>query len=83
MTLFFDSLTGSRYRLPVLFMGASEDAAVVGAVDGLRMVQLATEELKRMGYDLSYIHYTSVGHWYARLGYETVVRWNRDGVMGN
>ena len=50
---------------------------------GLKMVQLATEELKRMGYDLSYIHYTSVGHWYARLGYRTVVRWNRDGVMGN
>ena len=56
---------------------------MVGAVGGLRMVQLATEELKRMGYDLSCIHYTAVGHWYAWLGYQTVVRWNRDGVMGN
>lgn len=48
---------------------------------GLRMVQLATQELKDMGYDLGYIHYTAVGHWYARLGYETVVKWNRQGIV--
>ncbi|MBE5810137.1 MAG: GNAT family N-acetyltransferase [Clostridiales bacterium] len=48
---------------------------------GLRMVQLATAILKDEGYDLSWIHYTHVGHWYARLGYKTVVRWNCKGVV--
>ena len=48
---------------------------------GLRMVQLATQVLKEDGYDLSWIHYTSVGHWYAPLGYRTVVRWNCHGLV--
>lgn len=48
---------------------------------GLRMVQLATAILKQEGYDLSWIHYTAVGHWYARLGYETVVKWNCKGIV--
>ena len=48
---------------------------------GLRMVQLATEELQKAGYDLSWIHYTHVGHWYARLGYKTVVKWNSQGIV--
>lgn len=46
---------------------------------GLRMIQLATAQLKADGYDLSWIHYTGVGHWYARLGYQTVLRWNANG----
>lgn len=48
---------------------------------GLRMVQLATTILKDEGYDLSWIHYTHVGHWYARLGYKTVVSWNSQGIV--
>lgn len=48
---------------------------------GLRMVQLATGILQEEGYDLSWIHYTAVGHWYARLGYQTVVRWNSNGIV--
>lgn len=48
---------------------------------GLRMVQKATAILKAEGYDLSWIHYTHVGHWYARLGYKTVVRWNGKGIV--
>ena len=48
---------------------------------GLKMVQQATAMLKQEGFDLSYIHYTHVGHWYARLGYRTVVRWNSRGIM--
>lgn len=48
---------------------------------GLKMIQLATQQLKADGYDLGYIHYTSVGHWYARLGYKTVVRWNCSGIV--
>ena len=49
---------------------------------GLKMVQKATEILKERGYDLSYIHYTGVGHWYAKLGYETIVKWNSEGIVG-
>ncbi|MBR5287164.1 MAG: GNAT family N-acetyltransferase [Clostridia bacterium] len=49
---------------------------------GLRMVQLATQILKERGYDISYIHYTGVGPWYAKLGYETLLKWNRDGIVG-
>ena len=48
---------------------------------GLRMVQLATQQLKEAGYELSWIHYTSVGHWYARLGYKTVIRWHSLGIL--
>lgn len=48
---------------------------------GLKMVQKATAILKEAGFDLSYIHYTHVGHWYARLGYRTVVRWNCGGLV--
>ena len=48
---------------------------------GLRMIQNATEILQKQGYDLSWIHYTGVGHWYARLGYKTVIRWNSDGMI--
>ena len=48
---------------------------------GLRMIQLATAIFKEEGYDLSWIHYTAVGHWYAKLGYQTVVRWNCEGVV--
>lgn len=49
---------------------------------GLKMVQNATAIIKEQGYDLSWIHYTGVGHWYARLGYKTVVRWNCKGIVG-
>ena len=48
---------------------------------GLRMVQNATEILRREGYDISYIHYTGVAGWYARLGYRTVLRWNGRGFL--
>ncbi|MBQ8200639.1 MAG: GNAT family N-acetyltransferase [Clostridia bacterium] len=48
---------------------------------GLKMVQKATAMLKDAGFDMSYIHYTHVGHWYARLGYQTVVRWNSRGIV--
>ncbi len=49
---------------------------------GLRMVQLATEHFRAEGFDLSYIHYTGVALWYAKLGYRTVLTWNRDGFIG-
>ena len=48
---------------------------------GLRMVQLATQILKERGCDISYIHYTGVAPWYAKLGYETILRWNRNGIL--
>ena len=49
---------------------------------GLKMVLGATEILKNRGYDYSFIHYTGVGPWYAKLGYETIVRWNSKGIVG-
>jgi GNAT superfamily N-acetyltransferase len=49
---------------------------------GLKMIQNATAIFQKCGYDLGYIHYTGVGHWYARLGYETLVKWNCNGILG-
>lgn len=48
---------------------------------GLRMVQLGTQILKDRGYDISYIHFTGVGPWYAKLGYETLLTWNSAGII--
>lgn len=50
---------------------------------GLEMVRLATETLRRDGFDLSWIHYTHLAHWYMRLGYQTVLRWNSGGILPN
>ena len=47
---------------------------------GLRMIQLATRMLRDEGYDLSWIHFTGVAPWYARLGYRTVLTWGSDGI---
>lgn len=46
---------------------------------GLKMVLEATQILKKEGYDLSYIHYTGVAPWYAKIGYNTVLKWNCNG----
>ncbi len=48
---------------------------------GLSMVRRATEIIAGEGYDLSYIHYTGVAHWYAGLGYHTILRWNSLGII--
>jgi len=48
---------------------------------GLMMVKKATQILKEEGYDYSYIHYTYVPQWYAKLGYETVLRWTKKGIL--
>ncbi len=47
---------------------------------GLKMIQNATSIIRDLGYDISYIHYTGVAPWYAKLGYETVLKWDRNGV---
>jgi len=47
---------------------------------GLTMVKNMTQILKDKGYDYGYIHYTGVAPWYAKLGYKTLLRWNRNGV---
>lgn len=49
---------------------------------GLRMVENVTRILQDRGYDYSYIHYTGVAPWYAKLGYRTILRWNAKGLMG-
>ncbi len=46
---------------------------------GLKMVLEVTQILKEEGYDISYIHYTGVAPWYAKLGYRTVLKWNCNG----
>ncbi|MCR4620892.1 MAG: GNAT family N-acetyltransferase [Clostridiales bacterium] len=48
---------------------------------GLKMVQKATALLKEEGCYISWIHYTHLENWYARLGYSTVVRWNSRGIV--
>ena len=48
---------------------------------GLKMVQDVTRILKDEGYDISYIHYTGVSHWYAKLGYLSILKWNRHGII--
>ena len=48
---------------------------------GLTMVKQATQILKDEGYDIGYIHYTGVGTWYEKLGYETIVKWDCDGIV--
>ncbi len=50
---------------------------------GLMMVKKATEILRDMGYDIGYIHFTQVGHWYAHLGYKVCLRWNREGIISS
>lgn len=50
---------------------------------GLEMVRLATKALRQDGFDLSWIHYTHLAHWYEKLGYQPVLRWNRDGILQN
>ena len=48
---------------------------------GLKMVQNATVILQREGYDISHIHYTGVGPWYAHMGYKVILRWNGKGFV--
>lgn len=48
---------------------------------GLTMVKKATQILKDEGYDYSFIHYTYVAQWYAKLGYETVLQWTKNGIL--
>lgn len=49
---------------------------------GLKMVQKATDILREDGFDLSMIHFTHLGRWYARLGYTPVLRWSAEGIIG-
>ena len=48
---------------------------------GLEMVRLVTEVLKRDDFDLSWIHHTHLEHWYMKLGYRSVLRWNSSGIL--
>ena len=48
---------------------------------GLVMVRDVTKILKEEGYDLSYIHFTQVAPWYQKLGYRTVLKWNKHGIL--
>ncbi len=42
----------------------------------LKIVDMATIYLKKLVFDITYIHYTYLEKWYKKLGYETVVRFS-------
>lgn len=48
---------------------------------GLTMVKNATRILKEEGFDYSFIHYTGVAPWYAKLGYKTILTWSNHGFV--
>ena len=48
---------------------------------GLIMVKNVTQILKEERYDFSYIHYTGVAPWYHKLGYRTILKWNKHGIL--
>lgn len=48
---------------------------------GLTMVKNATEILKKKGFAYSYIHFTDVEQWYARLGYKICADWDKNGII--
>ena len=48
---------------------------------GLEMVRRATIVLAAEGYDISWIHYTHLAHWYEKLGYHTILEWNSSGFI--
>lgn len=50
---------------------------------GLAMVARVTEILADECFDVSYIHYTGVADWYAKLGYRTFAKWGKNGFIGN
>ena len=50
---------------------------------GMVMVRNVTKILRDSMYDLSYIHYTYETGWYAKLGYEVVLRWSGRGILGS
>jgi len=55
------------------------DNVTFGYYEGDRDTLL--EAVKEMGYDYSYIHYTGVANWYAKLGYRTEIIWNKHGII--
>ena len=48
---------------------------------GLTMAKKGTQILKDEGYDYSYIHYTYVAQWYEKIGYKTVLKWTKNGIL--
>ena len=48
---------------------------------GLEMVRRATNVLIEADFDISWIHYTHLAHWYEKLGYRTILQWNCKGII--
>ncbi len=48
---------------------------------GLELVRRATLLLQKEGYGLSWIHYTHLADWYAKLGYQPILSWNCNGFL--
>lgn len=73
-----------HYDSECILSNGSNKVGVIGCVGtvhryrekgiGLKMVALASEELKKQKCDLCFIHFTGVADWYAKLGYETFLK---------
>ena len=48
---------------------------------GLTTISKVTQILKEEGYDYSYGHHTFFPHWCEKLGYRTILRWNKNGII--
>lgn len=72
------------YESECLLYNGKNKVGVIGCVGtipsmrrkgiGLKMVALASDDLRENGCDLCFIHYTSVAHWYAKIGYKTFLK---------
>lgn len=47
----------------------------------LTMIKNVTKILRDEFYDYSYIHYTQVDKWYEKLGYKTILKWDKNGFV--
>lgn len=73
-----------EYDSTCILSTATSKVGVIGCVGtvpefrrksiGLKMVALATDDLRENGCDSCFIHYTGVADWYAKLGYKTFLK---------
>lgn len=73
-----------NYDVDCILSNESDQIGTIGCVGtvhkhrrkgiGLKMVAMASEELKKNKCDICFIHYTGVADWYTKLGYKTFLR---------
>ena len=60
--------------------------ASAGAIEYVPVVKVTNlgqciDKLKERGVEVSWIHFTHIENWYKKLGYETVLKWNKYGII--